>query len=517
MHHVRIHLRTAYTRLAQPGRIRSAPGAHFLDPAPRARQPWRRFSFSASHQARLLDVSVSAKRLHKSPTRSVLVVLLLLGAGLTAALHYGYIKIEMRVERDGSPAAGNPLDNAAPPSADEIALRTELARYLRQALFYLDKDLEEAFEALKRVLRFIDQHPDLLDPDSTPALIVRDNYVTILAENPSNTDFLREINVLIDACRRRLKEYDQQGILNTPLQRDLPILMEEQVRAAQGDLGETKATEHEERKLIFQILFGEYRRLIQFYLSDDSPIRNDAMADETIEHLLSALEAEFGSSFGRAPMQRRAGSTEIDKWFIYDYLNMLRLHFEPNTKPTYSPELALKCLRPIAELMQSFEATREFSPCLQIYTLQCIANLVLDLACESTPKGLLTTDGDRHHLEEAKRVQQRVLQLDAAIDPTKRINLCDIACVEGLISMAKIAWRFGDESTGDQELEKAARLVPTTNSHLLKEVIRRIDKDPSKTAMKHWEPVTAEECSRLNALDADDDGEDPREEMEKDP
>jgi hypothetical protein len=175
----------------------------------------------------------------------------------------------------------------------------------------------------------------------------------------------------------------------------------------------------------------------------------------------------------------------------------------------------LKCLRPITELLQSFEGTANFSPCLRIYTLQPIAHLVLDLACESAPEGLLTTDEDRQHLEEAKRVQQRVLQLDKAVDPTKRDGLCEMACAEGLISLAKIAWRYGDERTGDQELDKASRAVDALNPHLMKEVIRRIDKDPSKTAVKNWESVTAEECDRLTALDAGYNEQDPKKEMER--
>ena len=58
-------------------------------------------------------------------------------------------------------------------------------------------------------------------------------------------------------------------------------------------------------------------------------------------------------------------------------------------------------------------------------------------------------------------------------------------CALGLISMANIAWRYGDRKRGDEELAKTSQMTDSMNAHLLKEVIRRIDKDPSKTGMKH--------------------------------
>jgi hypothetical protein len=123
------------------------------------------------------------------------------------------------------------------------------------------------------------------------------------------------------------------------------------------------------------------------------------------------------------------------------------------------------------------------------------------MACESAPERLLITGEDRQHLAEAKRVQTRVLELSAAIDPAKTDIVCRDALIQGLISMAKISFRCGEDRTGDERLEAASRLANSMNSSLYKEVIQRIDKDPAKTAMKHWEPVSAEECKRLIALD----------------
>jgi hypothetical protein len=67
--------------------------------------------------------------------------------------------------------------------------------------------------------------------------------------------------------------------------------------------------------------------------------------------------------------------------------------------------------------------------------------------------------------------------------------------------MAKISWRCGEDENGDEQLEKASRLASSMNSYFYKEVIRQIDKDPTKTAMRHWEPVSTEECKQLIALD----------------
>lgn len=118
---------------------------------------------------------------------------------------------------------------------------------------------------------------------------------------------------------------------------------------------------------------------------------------------------------------------------------MLRNGFAFNTKRTYSPELALKCMCHITELEQSFEAKKELSPSAQIFSLGRIANLILDSTCEPAPQGFLSTDEDPQHLQEAERVQKRALEVAAAVDPLERDEACDETCALGLISMAKIA------------------------------------------------------------------------------
>ncbi len=514
MYGVRLYVRTAYLLLPKPAVPLCALGTRSRNPARAVYHPERRFSSSVPPQSPSQNAFVSTGRLGKSSRQGALGALLLLGAVLAAAVHYGVINFDVKIERHESPVPGNHEETTTPLNAERIALGLELHRYLKQSMFYLDKDSEEAVNALQRVLQLIDQHPYLLDPASTSGLVLRDQYVTKLLEKANHSDLLRQINVLIKACQRRLDEYDEQGILNVPLQRDLPILMAERVQVRQTDASQSEMTKPDERKLIFQILFGGYQNLIQLFMGDDSSFRNDVMADETIDESLSRMEGEYGPSFERAPIRRRLGSIEIDQHFIYGYLHMLRSRFAINTKPTYSPELALKCMRAITELEQSFEAQEGLSPCARIYTLQCIANLILDLACEAAPQGRLTTDEDRQHLEEAERVQKRVLELAAAVDPIKTDKACDEACATGLISMAKIAWRYGDEKGGDEELAKASEIVDSTNAYLLKEVIRRIDKDPSKTAMKDWEPITAEECNRLIALEAEEDRKSSEDERE---
>jgi hypothetical protein len=128
---------------------------------------------------------------------------------------------------------------------------------------------------------------------------------------------------------------------------------------------------------------------------------------------------------------------ELDKILILETISRLRSLFESNTESTYSPELALKCLRPVTELLQTFEVAGGFSPCPRISTLQSITSMVLDLACESVPEGLLITNGDRQHLAEAKRVQIRVLELSATVEPSKRAIACRYALLHGLSQWPK--------------------------------------------------------------------------------
>jgi hypothetical protein len=261
----------------------------------------------------------------------VLLVLICLRAAVGTASHYGYIKVEMKVERCENAALDRRLHNPPSETDAKIAIREEMTQNLWQAWSYIAEDHEQTLDAFKRVLRLIDQHPDYLGPTSTIALSLRESYVARLAKDPSNPECLRETNARAKACSQRPEEYDQRGILNIPLQRDLPVLMERQGRAKQRVQSASGITEYEEWKIVFQMPFREYNPLIQFYVGDDALIRNDTMANETIEHLLSALEAELGPSFERAPMRRRARSTEIDKEFIYSYLDELCQRFRDST------------------------------------------------------------------------------------------------------------------------------------------------------------------------------------------
>jgi hypothetical protein len=409
-------------------------------------------------------------------------------AALRALLSYEIGKTEAKVSRDTT---------LVPWSAEQLAHKLELKTILTRALFYHDKDQEYYRQALRNLIEFMDQHPDLLDPVSASGFAFREAHLATLDVKDDHADFARSMGALIVGCRRKLEEYDQLGVLDVPLQRDVILVPNELMGAQQNNPRQAEMTKSEERKFVFQELFKAHLLMIDFYIAD-SPAKSDAMADETAENLLAALEAEFGTSYERLPTQGRKG--EIDRVYVFRNLSFLRRRFESNTSLTYSPELALQCLRPITEIWPSLEPVLGLTPCQLVHTLQSIAQLVLDLACESAPDGLLITTEDRRHLEEAKRIQRRVLELAAAVDPAKRDKICDSACAEGLISMAKIAWRYGEEKQGDQELQKASLLADAINNHLLKEVIRRIDKHPSKTPMKQWEPVSGEECLRLIKL-----------------
>jgi hypothetical protein len=435
-----------------------------------------------------------------------LIALLCLGAGLTALIYSDFVHVEVQyVDPDGSIAARSVglLGNNSAEGAGEHALRLELERLLRQIMFYQDKDTEDACQALQRIIRLMDEHPDLLDPVSTLGFQLRENYLAILGEKPNLEDFIQELHALINSCRRKLDEYDDLGIQNFPLDRDLDLDVQDRVKAEAENPSAAEMTDVESRKYVFQQLYKAYYQLIKLYVPDNSPTKDDVKADEIIESLLSVLEAEFGPSYERLPTKARGA--EVDKVRLFNFLNQLTGRFEDNTSPCYCPELGLKCLRPITEMLPSLESDLGYSPCWRIYFLQSIATLVLDLACESAPERLLTTSEDRQHLGEAKRVQQRVLELADAVDPEKRDKMCDNSCALGLITMAKIAWRYGDDKTGDAEHTKASKLANSTKDHLLMEVVRRIDKHPSKTAMKSWEPVSKEENDRLRALNSKDD------------
>jgi hypothetical protein len=481
---------------------RSAPSAHFWSPVARTSNRRKAFSISKSPPQRAGDVLSLTKGFDGVSPQRTLAVWLCVGLAIVAAYQYGIIKFEVDIAHHDSPASGMDL-RPAPPSEEEIALRKDLSRYLTQVMFYLDKDPKDARQSLEKLIRFVDRNPNLLDPLSATGLSARETYFAILLKIDCHTDLLREVEALIELCGRKLEAYEQRGILNLPLQRDVPLSAGNRATAERLDPIKADLTESEERKFVFQQLFKAYKILIALYLSDDSPVKNDNMAKKAIESLLHVLEAEFGPSFERVPMQGRAGSDEYDKPQIYAYIDYFRRRFQSNTSPAYSPEIALNCLRPVTEMLSSFESDRGISPCVRIHHLQSISNLLLDLACESAPEGLLTTKEDRQHLAEAERVQQRVLELAAAVEPSKRNRDCDLARVQGLVSLAKIAWRYGDEEKGDQELAKASQLANSINAHLYKEVIKRIEKDPKKTAMKDWEPVSEEECTRLAALDQD--------------
>lgn len=505
MHRMRTSVRTVQGRLAKPGSSRFVARTCFLDSIPRKYPSTRWLSSSQSSNAYIRHVPNSTKGFGRSSTRSTLIILIGFGAALAVAFKYGNVKFEVQIIQHDASDSGSRVNSNDPPADDVSALQEEFEQLRRQIIFYSDKDPEASRNTIERFIRFVERHPHLLDLDSINGLMFREHYVNSLAGELNQPDYLRENDVLINACKRRLEEYDRRGVLNLPLQRVLPMFSNDEQREERRELHSTgKPTDSEERKYIFQQLCRAYGRLIEVCLSDASSVYNHETAKETTETLLSLLEVEFAPSFERLPMKGREHSTEFDQVSICYYINDLSSHFRQNTSSNYSPELALRCLRPMAELLQSMEEAGLTSPCFRIDCLQSIANLILDLACESAPEGLLTTDEERQHLEEAKRVQQRVLLLDAAVDPAKRNRSCDQACVEGLISMAKIGWKCGEETAGDLELEKASRLADSINSHLYKEVIRRIDKDPSKTAMKHWEPVSQEECNRLCASDGEE-------------
>lgn len=448
-----------------------------------------------------------------------LVFLLCIGSAVSATLWLGDLNVKAHIVRgdDTAPLRARSVpsidsraltidhsapdtDSSTPDIMHKMALREEYKRYLRQALYYSDKDPQDYRQALERLVRFAEEHPSLLDPFSPFGFQLREGYLITLVRETNFVGAIRETHALIESCKRRLEEYDQRGVLNLPLERDILLYMDDITLADQNDPSKTATTESEQRKFVFQQLFRAYCHLVNFYLDEKIPEKNDAKGKETIEDLLSALEAEFGPSFERAPTRGRVSRAEVDRLFIYSYLNRYRNRFESNTSPTYSPEFALKILRPLAEVLPSLESDHGFPPCQRMCTLQGMATLILDLACQSAPVGILTKREDSQHLKEAERVQQRVLDLVDAVDPVKRDRQCDLVCLVGLVSMAKIAWRYGDGKTGDQKLEKASRLADAANDHLIKEVVRRIDKDPSKTAMKDWEPVSGEECARLRGL-----------------
>lgn len=495
-----MYLRTACPRLATPGAIRPPTRERFLNTASAACHPGRGFLLSAPSPTRSRALSTSTKRLAGGPTRSALAVLLCIGGVLAAAFHYGVLQVHLKIDH-------HHLDSDPLRSLTEVALAMdndsetleELNRYTRQVKYYQDKDPEYARQAAGKMVEIMEQHVDLVDPDSILGLMIRSTYVTILSDNPTHPDFLPETNKLLDSCKRKLEDYDKRGILNLPLRRDVSAFVGEQAPGPQQALAHENLTESEERKCVFQMLFEAYNNLVLVYLDEEGPLGNETMANRTIEDIIVALEAEFGPSLERAPLWRRPGSSEIDRNLILNYISLWNRRFEPSISPYYSPVLALKCLRHMAELVDVLGPELGASPCDHVDLLQRIATLVLDLACQSAPEGLLVTEEDRHYLAEAKRVQQRVLDLAAAVDPTRRDKKCDLICVEGLISMAKISWRCGDEKTGDQDLEKASRLADSINTHWYKEVIRRIDKDPSKTAPKDWE-MTAIDQEQLGGI-----------------
>lgn len=476
-----------------------------LDSTPRVYRSTRGTWSAPSSTASTRHVRNSAKGFGGRSSRITFIVLVGLGALIAAAFKTGNIKFDVRVvHHDGSGSVSHV--ESRDPSADDVsALQKEFEQLQRRVFFYSDKDPKDNRNATERFIRFVEHHPHLLDLDSLYGLVFREHYVKLLAREANLSDFLRENNILINADKRRLEEYDRQGVLNLPLQRILPMFSShERWEKQSGQGSNSELTDSEERKYIFQQSFRAHARLIEICLTNASSVCNYEMVKETIESLLSLLEAEFAPSFERLPVTKLEHSTEFDKSLICRYVNCLSTYFQSNTSSNYSPELALRCLCPVAELQQSLEEAGLVSPCSRIFCLQRIANLFWDLACESSPEGLLTTDEERQQLEEAKRVQQKVLLLDAAVDSAKRDRLCDRACILGKIHLAKIAWKYGEETAGDEELDKASNLAHSINSHLYKEVIRRIDKDPSKTAMKHWEPVSGEECNRLAALDREE-------------
>jgi hypothetical protein len=422
--------------------------------------------------------------------------LLCLGVGFTASASYGILD---------NPSTG--LDSPAFGRFEETTLRRELAQYLRQVVYYQDKDLESTCQILEKLVKFMDQHPDLIHPFSGFGLLLFEDYLATLYQLDRLEDYLREINRSITFCSDILADYDRRGVLNLPLEEDIELGIEERAEKEDG-MELEDLTEPQLRKVVFQQLFKAYFSLLNEYLKQDSKVKDSIDPEQTVDDMLSALEREFGPSFKRLPLEGR--NAEIGQLDVFDVLETVGSKFASNTSPNYSPELALKLLHPQTELLPSLLSLPSISPCLQIAALQQAATLVLDLACESAPEGLLTTPEQRQYLEEAKRIQQLVLDIDAGLDPAKRDRVCDTERIEGLIAMAKIAWRFGEMDAGDLELEKASQLANATGARLYKEAIRRIDKHPSKTAMKHWEPVTAEECRGLIGFDDTAENDKPR-------
>ena len=411
------------------------------------------------------NTSTFARLRSKNSLRNSVIGFLCLASASAALFSYGSGTIQANAsaftalfsyETGSSKAKVANEHNPVLVSADDGAYRLELDKILKQAIFYNDKDQNRYRQALGRLTQFMDDHPELVDPLSAFGFAHREVYVELLALEQNHSDLVRSLSALITACKRRLDHYNQVGLLNLPLQRDMILFPNEVLELQQRNPNRVEMTEAEERKFVFQQLFRAYDRLLFLYLAEDSPAKDDDLANETVENLLTALEAEFGTSYDRLPTQGRGA--EIDKLYLFNYLSGFRQRYECNTLSTYSSEMALKCLRPIIEIWPSVESILGLTPCQKIYTLQSIAELVLDLACESAPDGLLITTEERRHLEEARQIQQRVLELGAAIDPAKRDNSCTSACSEGLISMAKIAWRYGQGKVGDQELEKASVL-----------------------------------------------------------
>lgn len=448
------------------------------------------------------------KRSYGSTSISVL-GLMFTASVVTAIFWFDLIPLKVKFATLDAPIPSG--KRASPGHITEMHPGLELTRYLNQIRYYVDKDLKAACEASEKAIRLVEKYPDTVHQSSAVAMRLKGVHLALLAKDQRYPECCRQIEILIDSCKRKLDDYDQRGILNLPLERDVLAFAGDDPGAEASEYRSASAadlTEIEERKSVFQALWDAYHLLTGLYLASDSPMKDVKKAKEPIENMLSALEAEFGSSFERAPRKARAGMIEIDKPTIHDYLIGVLRPFIDNTSPEYSPELALKLSCAASELLLPLESSHGSPPCLRMYHLQNIANLVLDLACESAPEGLLTTHEDRLYLEEARRVQQRVLQLTTDIDPHKRDKICDHVQFEGFVSMAKIAWRYGDEGTGDQELEKATRLANSMNRPFYKEIIRRMDKDPHKTPMKYWEPVSKEECERLAALEAEIDRKD---------
>lgn len=244
MLYVRPNLRTTFSQLPKSGILCSSPSVYQSNLASRSRRSRRGFPFPASPQTHFRNVSTITRRLNENPRQRTVVALLCVGAVLAAAYRYGYIKLQVQWEvnrPDGLTTSNHPSsrdpcrrpDNSPTTTntAEEIALRTEFVRYLRQAMFYQDKDPEGLRNAFRIIIQFMDQHPHISDPLTIPGLLYREEYWSLLAEISNHTNLLRETDIFIDMCKRKLEEYDQHGIQNLPLQRDVLLSVGERAQA----------------------------------------------------------------------------------------------------------------------------------------------------------------------------------------------------------------------------------------------------------------------------------------------